>query len=344
MGETIVLVVVIFVIIILIICCWDSGSKEPFLLTDLESQTAKFIKDVSSSTPIYKLDPKQARQVLEKLQSEQVSKLDVLISDLVITEKNIPIRIIRPTESEDRILPAVIYIHGGGWILGSKDTHDRLIRELATKSNVAVIFVSYTPSPEARFPIAIEQAYLTTKYIAENGHKLNLDPSRLAVVGDSVGGNMAIAVTLLAKILKGPKITCQALFYPVTDSNFNTDSYNKYENGPWLTKAAMQWFWDAYEPNKKNRCNFFMSPLRAPTNILKNLPPALVITDENDVLRDEGEKYAHKLIEAGVDTIAIRCIGTVHDFMMLNQLAETPATRISIDIASSYLIKYLHAH
>jgi acetyl esterase/lipase len=232
-----------------------------------------------------------------------------------------------------------MYHHGGGWILGSKDTHDRLVRELANGAQAAVVFINFTPSPEAKFPKPVEEAYAALQYISENGSKYNLNPNHLVVAGDSVGGNMAIAMTLLAKERGGPKIDAQVLFYPVTDAGMDTQSYHKYAEGPWLTKAAMEWFWNAYEPNVSNRKKITVSPLQASIDQLKGLPEALIMTDENDVLRDEGEAYAHKLMQAGVDVTSIRFLGTCHDFALLNPLANTPATRGAIEAAIQYLRK-----
>ena len=187
-----------------------------------------------------------------------------------------------------------MYYHGGGWVLGSKNTHDRLLRDLVNGTNAAFVFVNYTPSPEAQFPVPIEQAFAATKYVAEHGDELGFDTTRLAVAGDSVGGNMAAVVTQLAKERKGPTIRYQVLFYPVTDSSLSQESYKEFANGPWLTTAAMKWFWDAYAPNKADRKKAMASPLMRRIEQLKGLPPALVIVDENDVLRDEGEEYARE--------------------------------------------------
>jgi acetyl esterase len=230
-----------------------------------------------------------------------------------------------------------MYFHGGGWVLGSKNTHDRLVRDLVNGANAAFAFVNYTPSPEAHFPVPIEQAYAATKYIADHGKELSLDSSRLALAGDSVGGNMTAAVTLLAKERKGPKISYQVMMYPVTDSSLSQLSYQEFANGPWLTKAAMSWFWDAYAPNKEDRKKITASPLLATAEQLKGLPPALVIVDENDILRDEGEAYARKLIQAGVEVTPLRILATHHDYALLNALADTPATRTTVELVSEKL-------
>lgn len=304
----------------------------------LERNTDQFIQALAAKggPPIYKLSIEEARKVLDGAQAGPVNKLPAQIEDRTIPggpTGEISIRIVRPIKSSGK-LPVVVYFHGGGWILGNKDTHDRLVREIANGARAAVVFVNYAPSPEAKYPTAIEQAYAATKYVAEHGQSLNLDSTRLAVAGDSVGGNMAAVVTLLAKERGGPKIDYQVLFYPVTDANLGNASYQEFANGPWLTKPAMEWFWNAYAPDVATRKRPTVSPLQAPIDQLKGLPPALVITDENDVLRDEGEAYAQKLIQAGVRVTAVRYLGTIHDFVMLNAIMETPAARSAIALAN----------
>ncbi len=307
----------------------------------LEKKTGEFIQELEAKDgpPIYTLSIEAARSVLDTLQAQPVKKMAAHIQDVTLPcgpKGEVSIRIVRPPNT-DEALPVAMYFHGGGWILGNKDTHDRLVREIACGADVAVVFVNFTPSPEAKYPTAIEEAYEATKYIYAHGKKWNLDCSRFAVVGDSVGGNMAIAVTLLAKERKGSKIDYQVLFYPVTDANFNTPSYQKYAEGPWLTKAAMEWFWNAYAPDAESRKKPTACPLQASLKQLEHLPPALIITDENDVLRDEGEAYAHKLMRAGVEVTSVRYLGTIHDFVMLNPLCDTPAARGAISFATANL-------
>ena len=198
----------------------------------LEPTTKAFVEKINKldGTPIYELSPKDARKVLSDLQAGVAEKLpaDIVDRDIPVGPKGlVSIRIIRPKGNKGA-LPVVMYFHGGGWVLGDKYTHDRLVREIANGANAAVVFVNFTPSPEAQFPVPIEEAYAATKYIAEKGTELNLDPSKLVVAGDSVGANMAAAVTLMAKERQGPKIDYQVLFYPVTDANFNTQSYQQY--------------------------------------------------------------------------------------------------------------------
>lgn len=305
----------------------------------LESVTAKFAEAAAQGKPIYTLTPAQAREVLEKAQAGPVKKPDVDTQDLTIPggpNGEIAIRIIRPKNISGS-LPVILYIHGAGWVMGGNTTHERLMCDLAVQAGIAIVFVSYSLSPEARFPVAIEESYAALQYIAAHGAKHNLDGSRLIIAGDSVGGNMAIALTLLVQERKGPKIIFQLLLYPVTSSELTTQSYKDFAQGPWLTKAAMEWFWNAYEPDIAARKNPLLSPLNASIDQVKNVPPALIITAENDVLRDEGEAYAHKLMQAGVSVTAVRFLGTMHDFMMLNALAYTPATRGAIELAACAL-------
>jgi acetyl esterase len=315
----------------------------------VEQKTKAFLKSLQEQggPPIYTLSPQEARAVLSNLQAAgPVATLPADIENRTIhggPNGQISIQIIRPPSSNEKTLPVVVYTHGGGWVLGGFDTHERLVRELANKANVALVFVNYTRSPEAKYPVAIEEAYAATKWVAENSKSINVDASRLAIAGDSVGGNMAAAVMLLAKERGRPKIAFQALFYPVTDANFDTQSYNTLQEGYWLTREGMKWFWNNYAPNNATRKEPTASPLQASIDQLRGLPPALLITEEFDVLRDEGEAYAHKLMQAGVPVTATRYLGTIHDFMMLNPISDTPAVRGAIDQASELLKKALSA-
>ncbi|WP_404425587.1 alpha/beta hydrolase [Thalassospira australica] len=307
----------------------------------LENNTQNFINALTASggAPIYTLSPADARNVLAGAQAGPIAKRAADVTDTVLPvgpTGETRVRIVRPEGNTDR-LPVVVYFHGGGWVLGDKETHDRLIREIAVQSNAAVVFVDYERSPEAKYPIAIEQDYAVTKYVAEHSEQLNVDPTRLAIAGDSVGGNMTAVVSLLAEQRKGPEIIAQVLFYPVTDANFENGSYTEFANGPWLTKAAMEWFWNQYLPEGTDRTDPKVTPIHAPQDLLAGQAPALIITDENDVLRDEGEAYARKLSQAGVDVTTVRYNGTIHDFVMLNAVADTPAAKAATAQASQFL-------
>jgi len=312
----------------------------------LEPKTQAFVDALArqGGKPIYDLSYADARKVLEDAQAAAtVKKLPADVEDKVFPvgpTGQTSVTIYRPKGSKG-ILPVVMYYHGGGWVLGSKNTHDRLLRDLVNGTNAAFVFVNYTPSPEAQFPIPIEQGYAAMQYVAEHGAELGFDTMRLAIAGDSVGGNMTAVVAQLAKERKGPAISYQVLFYPVTDASMSQGSYTQFANGPWLTAAAMKWFWDAYAPNKADRKKTMAAPLAATVEQLKGLPPALLIVDENDILRDEGEEYARKLIQAGVETTAVRALATIHDFVMLNALADSAATKAAIEVASQKLARIL---
>ncbi|MDQ2686213.1 MAG: alpha/beta hydrolase [Thermoproteota archaeon] len=314
----------------------------------VENETRVFLEKIqkNSDPPLYKMSPDQARSVLSSLQSGSTTMTVPAVDshDYIISgrnSKNISIRIVRPVDSANKTLPIIIYFHGGGWVLGGIDTHDRLVRELSNSINAGIVFVNYSRSPEAKYPVALEEAYDSLKWISENANSLSLDPTRLAVAGDSVGGNMATAVTMLAKIRGGPRILYQVLFYPVTNANFDTQSYQDYQDGYFLTREAMKWFWDSYISNETDLKEPTVSPLLASTEQLSGLPSALVITGEFDVLRDEGEAYAHKLMDAGVRVTACRYHGTIHDFVMLNDITRTPAARGAIEQASHKLRRVL---
>jgi acetyl esterase len=311
-----------------------STTAVPSSAPRLEAVTQRLIDSLAAAggPPIYTLSPEAARDVLSRVQTALVKKLPASIEDTTFPvgpTGTTRIRIVRP-DGATAPTPVVMWFHGGGWILGDKDTHDRLVREIVSGTGATVVFVDYDRSPEARFPTAIEQAYAATKYVAEHAAELRVDGTRLAIAGDSVGGNMAAVVALLAKERKGPKIAFQLLYYPVTDSSLSEHSYVEFGDGPWLTKPEMSWFWDAYLPDKAARKAVTASPLNASVEQLRGLPDALVIVDENDILRDEGEAYARKLSSAGVRVTSTRYNGTIHDFVMLNPLAETPAVRAAI--------------
>jgi acetyl esterase len=300
---------------------------------------AQELADATSKPPfVFELGPDGARKVLNDLQAAPVEKLPV--DDQWITVPaavgDVRVRIVKPVDAE-AVLPAVVYMHGGGWILGNAGTHDRLVRELAVGAHAAIVFVEYTPSPEAHFPVAIEQGYAVAQWIAREGASHGLDAGRMAVAGESVGGNMAAALALMAIQRGDVTFVQQSLYYPVTDAAMDTASYEQFATGYYLSRESMEWFWDAYAPDRTQRSQITASPNQAGVEELRGLPPALVIVDEADVLRDEGEAYAAKLRSAGVPVTTVRYDGTVHDFMLLNSLSSTRATRAAIDQATSFL-------
>ncbi|WP_433172087.1 alpha/beta hydrolase [Actinoallomurus sp. CA-150999] len=304
---------------------------------------AQQLADATSKPPfLYELGVEDARKVLDDIQAAPIDKPGVDDKWITVPAEvgDVRVRIVKPPGAAAP-LPAVLYVHGGGWILGNAGTHDRLVRELAVGAGAAIVFVEYDRSPEAGYPVALEQAYATARWITRNGADEGLDPSRLAVAGDSVGGNMATALAILAKRRGDVTFVHQSLYYPVTDAAQDTGSYRKFADGPFLTANAMAWFWDAYTTDPAQRAEITASPLRAELQDLAGLPPALVIVDENDVLRDEGEAYARRLTQAGVPTTSVRYNGIIHDFMMLNPVRTTNAATAAIEQAVRTLRKAL---
>ncbi|WP_415273334.1 alpha/beta hydrolase [Bacillus siamensis] len=307
----------------------------------LEKEAQEFAEATANPPYLFDLGPEKGREAVDEVQSDPIDKLPVDIEDIMISggpSGQVSVRIMRPQNAPAH-LPVIVYIHGAGWVFGNEHTHDRLIRELAVGAQAAIVFPNYTLSPEAKYPTAIEEIYAVVKWAAENGRENGMIPESLTIAGDSVGGNMTAAVTLMAKARGDLNIRQQLLFYPVTDASFDTESYHQFAEGYFLRKDAMMWFWDQYTTNSNERAEITASPLRATTEQLQGLPPALIITAEADVLRDEGEAYANKLREAGVPVTAVRFQGIIHDFVMLNALAKTKAARGAIDLATAWLRK-----
>jgi acetyl esterase/lipase len=300
---------------------------------------AQAFADATSTPPfIYELTPADARKVLDDVQAEPIEKLRVDERWITVPAAvgDVRVRIVRPPDISGR-LPAILYMHGGGWVLGNAHTHDRLVRELAVGTEAAVVFVEYDRSPEAHYPVALEQGYATAQWIVREGSENGLDPRHIAVAGDSVGGCMTAALALMAKERGDVHFVQQSMWYPVTDAAMDTESYEEFAEGYFLAAKGMAWFWDAYLPELERRSEPFASPLRASDEQLQGLPPAFVIVDEADVLRDEGEAYAARLRAAGVPVTTVRYDGIHHDFMMLNPLSETQATRAAVAQAISVL-------
>ncbi|MEU3844747.1 alpha/beta hydrolase [Streptomyces sp. NPDC028635] len=310
----------------------------------LEPAAAAFAEATANPPYLFDLTPAEGRKAVDEVQSGEIAK--PAIEEEWVTVQGGPTgsvraRIVRPAGATGT-LPVILYIHGAGWVFGNAHTHDRLVRELAVGAEAAVVFPEYDLSPEARYPVAIEQNYAVARWIVDEGAGRGLDGTRLAVAGDSVGGNMTAALTLMAKQRGGLPLRRQVLFYPVTDANFDTPSYHQFATGYFLRRDGMQWFWDQYTTDEAERAQITASPLRATTEQLTGLPPALVITGEADVLRDEGEAYANKLRAAGVPVTAVRFQGVIHDFVMLNALRGTHAAEAAITMAVRTLHTALH--
>jgi acetyl esterase len=311
----------------------------------LEPAAAAFAEATSKPPFLYQLPPAEGRKAVDEVQSGDIEKPEA--DEEWITVEGGPtgsvrVRIVRPRGATGT-LPVVLYIHGAGWVFGNAHTHDRLVREIAVGTGAAVVFPEYALSPEARYPIAIEQNYAVARWIVTDGAAKNLDASKLAVAGDSVGGNMTAALTLMAKERGDVPLVQQVLFYPVTDASFDTGSYHQFAEGYFLARDGMKWFWDQYTTDPAQRAEITASPLRATAEQLTGLPPALVITGEADVLRDEGEAYANKLRQAGVPVTAVRFQGAIHDFVMVNALRETHAADAAIRLAVDTLRRALTA-
>jgi acetyl esterase/lipase len=305
----------------------------------LEPAAQAFAEATANPPYLFDLGPVEGRKAVDEVQSGDIAK--PAVDEEWITVQGGPTgsvrtRIVRPAGTTGT-LPVILYLHGAGWVFGNAHTHDRLVRELATGTHAAVVFPEYDLSPEARYPVAIEQNYTVAQWIVQHGATKGLDATRIAVAGDSVGGNMTAALTLMAKQRGDVPLVQQVLFYPVTDASFDTPSYHQFAEGYFLRRDAMQWFWDQYTTDEAERAQITASPLRAGTAQLTGLPPALVITGEADVLRDEGEAYANKLRTAGVPVTAVRYQGIIHDFVMLNALRETHAAEAAINQAVTTL-------
>ncbi|GAB3573091.1 alpha/beta hydrolase [Hymenobacter daeguensis] len=321
-------------------------SPQPFA-TDphLDPQVISFLKTLNTGGPgLETLPPLDARQVLVGAQAS----VDVDLSGIEVSQKTIeqdgytvPLHIVRPAGTAGTVLPVFIFIHGGGWVLGDFPTHQRMVRDLVVLSCFAAVFVNYTPTPDAPFPQAIHEIYAATKWVAENGGEIDVDGHNLAVVGNSVGGNMTAVTTLQAKAKGGPHIKLQILLWPIVDADFDTESYQRYGQDRFLTTPLMKWMYDMYIADPAQRKQIYASPLQATVEELRDLPPALIQVAENDVLRDEGEAYGRKLSAAGVPATTIRYNGMIHDFGLLNGLAHVPAVKSLFLHAAAELRKYL---
>lgn len=306
---------------------------------NIETRTKAFLTALNTGggKPMETMTPAEARAVLEGAQTSvpvDISGIDVEEKTIEQDGISVKIFIVKPS-SATGTLPVFMFFHGGGWVLGDFPTHKRFVRDLVIYSGLACVFVEYSRSPEAKYPVALNECYAATKWVAANGASINVDGTRLAIAGNSVGGNLTAATALMAKDKGGPAIKFQLLFWPVTNADFNTPSYFSYASERFLTRNMMLWFWDNY--TGEERYEKYASPLLASVKELKGLPPALVQTAENDVLRDEGEAYARKMDTAGVDVTLVRVQGMIHDYGLLNPLAQVPAVQSALRAAATEL-------
>lgn len=310
---------------------------DPTNTFNLEKSAADLVVLIAHGPPLTDLPLAEARKAVDAAQAGPVEMPEVDEVWLTVPAEvgDVRVLLIKP-RGVSGPLPVVLYMHGGGWILGSIQTHGRLVRELAVEANAAVAFIDYARAPEAKYPVQIEQCYAVARWVVEQGGSHGLDPARIAVAGDSAGGNMATVLALMARQRGDLRFLQQSMYYPMTDAltSKETESYRRFKDGPYGSAAGMDWFWDSYLPEGESRSQSTISPLRAPREELEGLPPALIIVDENDVLRDQGEAYADRLREAGVPTTSVRFNGTIHDFMRLNPLHDSESTQAAITLAS----------
>jgi acetyl esterase len=316
------------------------AATDPRIDPQVRSFLTKLNKDRS---PFWELPQPKPQEILSGLQSQTAVDLSgVTTTERTISQdgRSVKLYIMKPAQVSGK--PGVVFfIHGGVWLVGNFQNHQRLLRDLVVGSGQIGVFVEYTPLPQAKFPTQLEESYAALKWVAEHGQELGADGSRIAIAGNSVGGNMTAALALMAKDRNGPKISYQVLLIPATDASVDTGSYHAYGADRFLTRAFMKYGWDLYAPDAKTRDNPYVSPLRASISGLKGLPPALVITAENCPLRDEGEAYARKMKEAGVAVDAVRYNGTIHDFVLLNALRYVPSTEAAIDQINAGLRQHL---
>jgi acetyl esterase/lipase len=310
----------------------------------IDPRVRTFLADLNKdSSPFWELPGPQVRAIVTGLQATTPVDLSgVTIAEKTITEhgRHIKLYIVKPDKA-DGTLPVFMFFHGGVWIAGNFENHKRFVRDLVVGSGAAAVFVEYTPIPDAVYPTQIEESYAATAWVASHGAEIGVDATRLAVVGNSVGGNMAAVIALMAKDRSGPKISFQLLFYPAPDATFETESYRAFDTGRFLPRAFMQFGWNIYAPHAKTRKEPYAAPLQASIDQVRGLPPTLIQTAENDVLRDEGEAYGRKLSEAGVEVTSTRYIGQIHDFGLLNALHDVPSTQAALRQASEELKRYL---
>lgn len=303
---------------------------------------AEIVCDQSSIPPlIFQLPPEQGRKILEDAQNAPVYKYPADISSNKISTGKwgaIPVYFVMPQPLHS-IHHIIFYIHGAGWVFGSFHTHEKLVRELAARTDSLVVFPEYTRSPEAKYPTAIEQCYFLLSHLREIISPLcpDIDHRTLTVAGDSVGGNMAIAMTLMTQKRNGPAIHKLLLYYPVTNACFDTPSYWQFAVNYYLYRAGMQWFWQQYTTCNADRNQITASPLRASIDRLKTFPETMIINGQADVLRSEGEAFGEKLRCAGVEVTALRVQGIIHDFVMLNSLDQTNACRTAMDASTAWI-------
>lgn len=316
-------------------------AKDPLI----DNKTRSFLKALNSGggKPLEALSPVEARKVLANAQASvnvDLSGIDESEKTITADGHTIKLNIVRPAGVKGE-LPVFIFIHGGGWVLGDYPTHKRMVRDLVVLTGYSGVFVNYTPTPDAKYPVQVNEIYAATKWVAEHGSEINVDGKNMGIIGNSVGGNMSTVTAIKAKENNGPHIKVQVLMWPIVDADFETDSYKQFGKDRFLTTSTMKWMYDMYIEDPKKRTEIYASPLQASVEQLRGLPPTLIQVAGNDVLRDEGEAYGRKLDQAGVPITVVRYNGTIHDFGLLNGLADLPATQSAFYQAAAELKKFL---
>lgn len=309
--------------------------------TILEPQTEAFLAYLNSikAVPLHEVPVETLRKEFASIQAKTPANAQADVEDRDLPcgpHGSVSVRIVRPPALKG-LLPAILYFHGGGWVAGDKYTHGRLICEIAVRTSCALVFVNYSLAPELQHPIQIQESVAVAEYVSEHGTDFDIDTSRIGVMGDDVGGTLACVVALLTKKRGKPKLAFQVLFHPVTDAEFDRYSYERFQKGYYLTRKGMKRFWNLYAPDDKIRRDFTVAPLRADLSDLEGLPRSLIITAENDIVRDEGEIYAGKLIHAKVPVLSVRMIGTIHGFVVLNSLANTLPAQTALTLAEQFV-------
>jgi acetyl esterase/lipase len=322
----------------------DSTQLDPAQDPAIDRRTRAFLRELNKDgSAFWELPGEAPREVVTELQHQtpvDLGGIEIDTREIAVDDRTIPLYVVRP-EGKTGTLPVFMFFHGAVWIAGNFENHKRLVRDLVVGSGAVAVFPEYTPVPEAQYPVQIEQAHAAAVWVAQNAEEIDVDGSKMAVTGNSVGGNMAAAVTLMAHDRGEPNIVYQQLLWPALSADLDTDSYRLYGEGRFLPKAFMQYGWDHYAPDPETRRHRYASPLRATTEQLRGLPPTLIQTAENDVLRDEGEAYARKLDEAGVDVTNVRYNGAIHDFALLNALRDVPSTQTALRQAAADLAHHL---
>jgi acetyl esterase len=322
----------------------DSTQLDPAQDPAIDRRTRAFLRELNKDgSAFWELPGEAPREAVTELQHQtpvELGGIEIDAREIAVDDRTIPLYVVRP-EGKTGTLPVFMFFHGAVWIAGNFENHKRLVRDLVVGSGAVAVFPEYTPVPEAQYPVQIEQAHAAAVWVAQNAEEIDVDGSKMAVTGNSVGGNMAAAVTLMAHDRGEPNIVYQQLLWPALSADLDTDSYRLYGEGRFLPKAFMRYGWDHYAPDQETRLHRYASPLRATTEQLRGLPPTLIQTAENDVLRDEGEAYARKLDEAGVDVTNVRYNGAIHDFALLNALRDVPSTRTALRQAAADLAYHL---